>query len=75
MCNVGDVSQQTILLSKDLTYLLAQGPDPNPRLEHESNRAKIHHMTHTRFERITFRSGVERATVAPAGLSNSLEAR
>ena len=34
----------------------------------ETNRGFVAALNHTRFERITFRSGVERATVAPAVL-------
>jgi hypothetical protein len=35
----------------------------------KSKREVIEVLNHTRFERITFRSGVERATVAPAVLA------
>jgi hypothetical protein len=45
-------------------------PDASrPQKQKDETSKTIEVLNHTRFERITFRSGVERATVAPAVLA------
>lgn len=45
-----------------------KGKKPKKKSPKETNGRFVAVLNHTRFERITFRSGVERATVAPAVL-------
>ena len=49
--------------TKDQPYCLDQNEENKPYLDAGTKKTSLNH---TRFERITFRSGVERATVAPA---------
>ncbi|KAF1819510.1 uncharacterized protein K489DRAFT_68067 [Dissoconium aciculare CBS 342.82] len=58
-------SNHRLVSKQNTTSCAAHRPLRNPQKPPKNQKD----LTRTRFERITFRSGVERATVAPAGRS------